>query len=89
MADDVNYCLKQQEQYIAQALLDCTEAVDSTDENVINRTLSNIGNRAHWLYRNGDTDDKLFFVDEVCAIMKNLINRHAEEQALLDMERRQ
>ena len=88
MADGVDFFLKQQEQYIAESLLDCTEAVDQTDENVIAKTLADIGNRALWIRRNGDTDEKLAYVDEVCAVMSNLINKYAEGQALIDLDRR-
>ncbi len=89
MADGVDYFLKQQEQYIAESLLDCTEAVDQTDENVIAKSLADIGNRSLWLKRNGDTDDKLAYVDEVCALISVLIHRYADGQALIDLERRQ
>lgn len=89
MADGVDYYLKQREQYVAESLLDCTEAVDQTDENLIAKSLAKIGNRALWLNRNGDTDDKLAYVDNVCDVMSKLIHVYAAGQAFIDLERRQ
>lgn len=78
---------RQRSYYIDQALKDCTEAITQTDEGTIIETLANIGNRAIRIGREGDTDDKLAFVDEVCTTMLRLINKRAVAQAELDFDR--
>lgn len=80
---------RQRSYYIEQALRDCTEAVDHADNEVTARILADIGNRARWIIHNGDTDDNLHFVEEVCMMMDALINRYAEDQATIDCERHQ
>lgn len=80
---------RQRDYYTEQALKDCTEAITQTDEGTIIETLADIGNRAIRIAREGDTDDKLAFVDEVCTTMLRLIDKQAKAQASLDYERRE
>ena len=79
---------RQRDYHTEQALKDCTEALIQTDENTILETLTEIGNRAIRIQREGDTDDKIAFLDGVCKTMLALINKHAEIQACIDCERR-
>lgn len=88
MVDDFDFFEGRKDELIAEAMLDCTEALIKIDEIEILETLATIGNRALRNQREGDTDDKLAFVDEVCNTVFKLINKHAEAQASLDLERR-
>lgn len=88
MVDDVDYYEQQRKQYIAWAAQDCTEAVDQTDENIVARSLASIGNRARWLSRDGDTDDKLAYIDEVLKVMDALIHNYAQVAASIDLDHR-
>lgn len=83
------YEQRQRDDYIDLALKDCTEAITQNDEDTIIETLAVIGNRALRIEREGDTDDRLAFFDEVCKTMHKLIAKHAVAQAVIDLERRQ
>ncbi len=88
MVDDFDFFEGRKEELIAEAMLDCTEAMIQTDEDTILDTVAEIGNRALRIQREGDTDDKIEFVNEVCSAMFKLIQQHAEAQASLDLEQR-
>ncbi len=88
MVDDFDFFEGRKDELIAEALKDCTEALIKIDEIEILETLATIGNRALRIQREGDTDDKIEFVNEVCNTMFKLIQQHAEAQASLDLERR-
>ncbi len=88
MVDDFDFFEGRKDELIAEAMLDCTEAMIKIDNIEILDTLGKIGNNALRIQREGDIDDKIEFVNEVCNTMFTLINKHAEAQASLDLERR-
>lgn len=87
MVADVEFFQERREHYIAEAAQDCTASVDQTDEDVIYKTLSDIGNRARWLSLNGNLENKIDYIGEVLKLISTLIHKHAEVQASLDLER--
>lgn len=88
MLDDYKYYDQQLQYYMAVSELDCTEAVDQTDENVVAEKLATIGNRARWIGINGDLETKIDFHDEVIKLMSGLILKYAEAKASIDLEKR-
>ena len=82
------YEQRQRDYHTVLALQDCTEAVDHADDEAIAKILVDIGNAARWAHDTGDLDDKIAFVDFVCARMDNLINKYANDQAYKDVTHR-
>lgn len=87
MADAAEYERQQAEYWKAQCATDCSEAVIDSDENRILDVLITIGNDARATQHDGDTDEKIAFVDRVVARITQLIDNYATERAELDLER--
>lgn len=87
LADAAEYEQRQADYWKAQCAADCSEAVINTDENAVMDTLISIGNDARITLRDGDTDEKISFLDRVVARITKLIDDYAQEQAELDLER--
>ena len=87
LADAAEYERQQADYWKAQCATDCSEAVINSDENRILDDLINIGNDARITLRDGDTDEKISFVDRVVARIAKLVDDYANEQAEMDLER--
>lgn len=87
MMDNGEFYEQRKDEVIAEAFTDCTLALVKADEFVIIETLAEIGNNALRIQRNGDTDDKIAFVDSVCDSVFRLIRQYAEAQAERDLEK--
>lgn len=87
LADAAEYEQQQADYWKAQCAVDCSDAVYATDENKVMADLISIGNDARITLRDGDTDEKISFLDRVVARITKLIDDYATEQADLDLER--
>lgn len=87
LADAAEYEQQQADYWKAQCATDCSEAVINSDENRILDDLISIGNDARITLRDGDTDEKISFVDRVVARIAKLVDDYANKHAELDLER--
>ena len=82
------YEQRQRDYHTAEAVRDCTEAVDHADNEVAAGVLAVIGNRARWILATGDQDAKMSFPDFVCSHMASLIDKYVDDQAYKDVNHR-
>ena len=89
LAHEAAFEQRQRDYHTRQALKDCSDAVDHADPDVIAAMLAEIGNLARRTLKNGDTDEKIAFVDFVCSTITNkLINKFVDAETDKDVYHR-
>lgn len=74
------------QQYVAEAEKDCSDAIQAADEERVINALVYIGNKARRVRLNGDTDDKIEFINYVLLRIDLIIDDYAKAQAEKNMD---